>query len=79
MASSYDVPKSDLDKITHLNAMRWFSYDPFAHLAPEEATVAARRARAVGHDIAIRSFDRGRFERSHRGVDLGEIAAQATA
>lgn len=74
-----DVPDDDLDKITHLNAMRWYSYDPFAHVPREEATVAALRARAAGHDVAIRSFDKGRFERSGKGVDLGTITGKATA
>jgi len=79
MAARFDVPDADLDKITHENAMRWYSYDPFAHVREEEATVAALRAKAAGHDVSIRSFDKGRFERSHKGADLGKLAAKATA
>jgi hypothetical protein len=46
----------DLDRITHLNAMRHFSYDPFTALGGKEnCTVGALRARAVGHDISIQS------------------------
>jgi hypothetical protein len=26
------LPDEEIDKITHLNAMRNFSYDPFAHI-----------------------------------------------
>ncbi len=78
-AVAADVPDADLDKITHQNAMRWYSYDPFAHAPKEEATVAALRRRAGDHDVAIRSFDKGRFEINHQGVDLGTITRQATA
>jgi hypothetical protein len=74
-----DVPDGELAKISHENAMHWYSYDPFAHVAKAEATVGALRARAAGHDVTIRSFDRGRFERSGQGVDLGTITRQATA
>ena len=42
--------------MTHLNAMRHFSYDPFAVLgAKEKCTVGALRATAIGHDVSIRS------------------------
>jgi len=74
-----DVPDDELDKITHLNAMRWYSYDPFAHIPKEQATVAALRAKAAGHDVEIRPFDKGRFARNQSGVDLATIARQATA
>jgi predicted TIM-barrel fold metal-dependent hydrolase len=78
-AARYDVPRDDLDRITYRNAMRWYSYDPFAHVTREAATVAARRAAAAGHDVAVRSYDKGRFERTGKGADLGRLAAQATA
>jgi hypothetical protein len=74
-----DVPRDELAKITHENAMRWFSYDPFGHIAKEDATVAALRARAAGHDVSIRSLDHGRFERSGEGATLDTIAKAATA
>ena len=79
VAGRYDVPRDDLDKITHQNAMRWFSYDPFARGAAEAATVGALRAAAEGHDVAVRSYDKGRFERTRKGADLGKLAAKATA
>jgi hypothetical protein len=41
--------------------------------------VGALRARAAGHDVAVRSYDKGRFERSRKGADLGRLAAKATA
>jgi hypothetical protein len=73
------VPRADLDRITFENAMRWYSYDPFAHVPRDQATVGALRARAAGHDVAVRSYDKGRFERSRKGADLGKLAAKATA
>lgn len=73
------VPDDEIDAITYRNAMRWYSYDPFAHIPKEEATVGALRARATGHDVAVRSYDQGRFERSGTGVDLATINEIATA
>jgi predicted TIM-barrel fold metal-dependent hydrolase len=79
VAEKYGVPRADLDKITHENAMRWYSYDPFSVIPREQATVAALRQRAAGHDVAERSFDKGRFERKTKGADLGKLAKAATA
>ena len=39
----------------------------------------ALRVRAAGHDVAVRSYDKGRFERTRKGADLGKLAEQATA
>jgi predicted TIM-barrel fold metal-dependent hydrolase len=74
-----EVPDGELSRITYENACRWYSFDPFAHRPPERATVAALRAEAPGHDVAVRSFDTGRIERTGQGVDIGTLAAQATA
>jgi predicted TIM-barrel fold metal-dependent hydrolase len=79
VARRYDVPRADLDKITHANAMSWFSYDPFAQIPKQQSTVRALRARAAGHDVAVRSYDKGRFEHTGQGVDVATIAATATA
>jgi hypothetical protein len=78
-AVATEVPDAELDKITYQNALRWYSYDPFAHVPKAEATVGALRAKASGHDVAIRSFDKGRFERTGQGVDLATITRRATA
>ncbi|HTR70742.1 MAG TPA: amidohydrolase family protein [Mycobacteriales bacterium] len=72
------VPDDELAKITYENAMKWYSFDPFAHRAKADCTVGALRAEAAGHDVAVRSFDQGRFER-HVGADLGKLAERATA
>ena len=79
VAQQHDVPRADLDKITHENAMRWYSYDPFTYIPRQEATVGALRSRAAGHDVSIRSFDHGRFVRTGKGVDIGKLAPRATA
>jgi hypothetical protein len=47
------VPDDEIHKITHRNAMRWYSFDPFAHVPKAEATVGALRTRAAGHDVSI--------------------------
>jgi hypothetical protein len=49
------VPDDDVRKMTHENAMRWYSFDPFAHVPREEATVRALRRKAAGHDVSIMS------------------------
>jgi hypothetical protein len=79
VADRYDVPRDDLDKITHENAMRWYSYDPFSVIPKEQATVAALRANAAGHDVSTRSYDKGRFEHKRQGADLATLAERATA
>jgi hypothetical protein len=57
--------------------MRWYSYDPFAHIAREDATVGALRRAAGDHDISIKSYDQGRF--ANKTTDLAELVAKATA
>src|SRR5690625_1543343 len=42
---------AQIDKITHLNAMRWFSFDPFKHYKKEELTVGALRAKAAADGV----------------------------
>ncbi len=50
------VTKVEAAKITHENAMRWYSFDPFAHVPREQATVGALREAAAGHDVSIRAM-----------------------
>jgi predicted TIM-barrel fold metal-dependent hydrolase len=51
-----DISDYDIDRMTHLNAMRHFSFDPFSALGGREnCTVGALRASAAGHDVAIKS------------------------
>ena len=42
-----------IEKVTHANAMRLFSFDPFSIRPRERSTVAALRQEAEGHDISI--------------------------
>jgi predicted TIM-barrel fold metal-dependent hydrolase len=49
------VPDDEVDKMTHLNAMRIFQYDPFAHRPREQCTVGALRAEAAGVDVSLKS------------------------
>jgi predicted TIM-barrel fold metal-dependent hydrolase len=49
----------DIDRVTHLNAMKQFHYDPFTVLGgKEKCTVGALRAKAAGHDVSVRSTRR---------------------
>jgi hypothetical protein len=59
--------------------MRWYSYDPFAHRSKSDSTVSALRREAGDHDVAIRPFDKGRFERKTKGIEIGKLAGKATA
>ena len=58
------LPEADINRITHLNAMRNFTYDPFAHIPREQATVGALRAQATDVDTALVSHGTGKFQDS---------------
>jgi hypothetical protein len=75
MAMKYldGVPDEEIDKITHLNAMRNFSYDPFAHIPREQATVGALRAQATDVDTTPVSHGTGKFQ------DEGIVTAMTLA
>ncbi|HEX6392544.1 MAG TPA: amidohydrolase family protein [Acidimicrobiales bacterium] len=47
------VDRYDIERISHLNAIRNFGYDPFSVLPKEECTVGALRRKAAGHDVSI--------------------------
>ena len=73
------VPDDELDKITYQNAMRWYSFDPFASPRPRSGAPSARCGpRSAGHDVSVRSRDKGRFTKTI-GADLGKLAGSATA
>ncbi|MET0985392.1 MAG: amidohydrolase family protein [Steroidobacteraceae bacterium] len=46
-----DLPESEINMITHENAMRFFNFDPFKHIARKDATVGALRAQAKHVDV----------------------------
>jgi predicted TIM-barrel fold metal-dependent hydrolase len=58
MKSLDGVSDSDIDAMTHGNAMRHFRFDPFAVRPREECTVGALRATATDVDIAPLSVER---------------------
>jgi predicted TIM-barrel fold metal-dependent hydrolase len=72
MAQLDGASDADIDRMTHLNAMRLFHYDPFSVLGGKEScTVGSLRRRAVGHDTSIRSQRRdGRDRAGIRSADL---------
>jgi predicted TIM-barrel fold metal-dependent hydrolase len=63
-----------IDKITHANAMRLFSYDPFAVRPRERCTVGALRQEAAGRDVSPVSHGL----KEHRVTTLGEFVSAAT-
>jgi predicted TIM-barrel fold metal-dependent hydrolase len=77
MCDKYGVTDSEMNKISHENAMEWYHFDPYAIRPKERCTVGALRAEVEGHDVSIRSFDTGRFEKS--SPDLMDLQARATA
>jgi hypothetical protein len=64
-----DLPQSQIDKITHENAMRHFRFDPFRHRDRETCTVGALRAGAADVDVTPRSVA-ARLERKTGVMDL---------
>jgi predicted TIM-barrel fold metal-dependent hydrolase len=64
MAMKYleGLPREEIDKITHLNAMRNFSYAPFDHIPREECTVGALRAQASDVDTSLVAYGTGKFQ-----------------
>jgi predicted TIM-barrel fold metal-dependent hydrolase len=62
-----------INKITHTNAMRLFSYDPFATRPRERCTVGALRKEAEGRDVS--NVSHGRKE--NRITTLGEFVGAA--
>ncbi|SEQ96381.1 Predicted metal-dependent hydrolase, TIM-barrel fold [Solimonas aquatica] len=48
-----------IDKVTHLNAMRMLRFDPFQKYAREQLTVGALRARAAADQVDIKPISTG--------------------
>ena len=69
-----ELPEHDIDRITHLNAMKHFNYHPFSVIPKEQATVGALRERAAGRDVGIRSTRHGpKPAHANRASDLGKL------
>jgi predicted TIM-barrel fold metal-dependent hydrolase len=53
----------EINKITHLNAMRCYEFDPFKHIAKKDATVGALRAAAKAKGVSTAPISFGGAER----------------
>ncbi|CAJ62122.1 MULTISPECIES: amidohydrolase family protein [Frankia] len=74
------VSDADINKITHENAMRAFSFDPFAIRPREKCTVAALRAEAADVDIEPKSMGRRKAEADSGNASLlGSVAATGSS
>jgi predicted TIM-barrel fold metal-dependent hydrolase len=70
---------TDIDKVTHLNAMKQFHYDPFTVLGGREnCTVATLRKQVEGHDVAIRAQRREGDDGTH-ATKASDLMKMATA
>ena len=80
----HKLPEATINKITHLNAMREFSYDPFSLLGRENCTVGALRAKATHVSIEPRpgmggAAPDGQGERVVTSGDIQKMFAAAAA
>jgi hypothetical protein len=76
--SAGDLTDDEIDKITHLNAMRHFQYDPFSVLGGREnCTVGALRKQVGDHDVSIKSqvHEGKRGDSAQAARDLVKMAA----
>ncbi len=73
--ASSDLRDGEIDRITHLNAMRFFRYDPFAHHPRERCTVGALRAEAIGVDTT--PVPRGRRFPQRQGIKISDLSPTA--
>jgi predicted TIM-barrel fold metal-dependent hydrolase len=56
--TAHNVPDVEINKMTFENAMSWYHWDPFTHITREQATVAALRKAAEGHDVSIQALSK---------------------
>ena len=71
-----------VDKITHLNTMRLFKYDPFSVLPKEQCTVGALRATVPDHDTSFvpgKQFQLGTETQGQVSSRIAEEARKQTA
>lgn len=65
-----------IDKITHLNAMNWYSFDPFKHHSRESLTVGALRAKAAADGVDVTPTSAGGLnplEGTKRVITSGDL------
>ena len=71
------VSDAEIDQMTHLNAMRFFSYDPFSIIGRDDCTVGALRKRATDVDTSEKSSGRV-ITRPASPVRIVDLAAAST-
>ena len=71
------VSDAEIDQMTHLNAMRFFSYDPFSIIGRDDCTVGALRERATDVDTSEKSSGRV-ITRPASPVRIVDLAAAST-
>jgi predicted TIM-barrel fold metal-dependent hydrolase len=70
------VPDDEIDKITHLNAMKIYQFDPFKIRPREQCTVGALKAEGADVDVSIQSMGRPKGT-PFTARQLAELAAGA--
>ncbi len=72
------VSDEDIHKMTHLNAMKFFDYDPFAHIPRAECTVGALRAQAKHVDLSLKRGGGGKSPSDYSTgfVTIGDVVQQ---
>ena len=72
------LPDAEIDKVTHLNAMKHFNYDPFKHIPREQCTVGALRAQAKDVDLSLKVGSGGKSPSDYEQgfVTIGDIVQQ---
>jgi predicted TIM-barrel fold metal-dependent hydrolase len=65
------VPDDEINKITWENSCRFFGWDPFTHVAKEQATVRALRALAT--DVDTTRMPRAEWRKQNEAAGLGMI------
>jgi hypothetical protein len=78
MKSLDGVSDDDINKMTHLNAIRDFHFDPFAHRPREQCTVGALRAEATDVDTGMHHVRKTYSEKGVRAADLRDIKDKDT-
>ena len=69
----YDVPDSDINKMTYENAMKWYHFDPFKYIPKEQASIGALRKSAEGHDVSIQALSK----HDHAKANFSDFASAA--
>ncbi len=78
--SAHLLTDQQIDKITHLNAMRLYKFNPFAHFARKDLTVGALRAQAKAAGVSTALISTGGAQplaagEKPRPVTSGDVVA----